>query len=133
MTHRDIIDQARTGVFHIVFVNEGKVVASGSAFLAGRKLVTNNHVFAGPPNGQVVIRGVDSDPEDILDGCVLTRSEFSQRLLSGSDEHNHDYAILDVAMFRIDSGRIAELWVEWDNVAMLSQLGLFPPSPPAAR
>lgn len=38
-----------------------------------------------------------------------------------------------LAMFRIESGRIAELWVEWDNVAMLSQLGLFPPSPPAAR
>jgi len=38
-----------------------------------------------------------------------------------------------LAMFRIDSGRIAELWVEWDNVAMLSQLGLFPPSPPTAR
>ena len=32
-----------------------------------------------------------------------------------------------LAMFRIESGRIAELWVEWDNVAMLSQLGLFPP------
>lgn len=38
-----------------------------------------------------------------------------------------------LAMFRIESGRIAELWVEWDNVAMLSQLGLFPPSPPDAR
>jgi steroid delta-isomerase-like uncharacterized protein len=34
-----------------------------------------------------------------------------------------------LAMFRIESGRIAELWVEWDNVGMLTQLGLFPPSP----
>lgn len=32
-----------------------------------------------------------------------------------------------LAMFRIESGRIAELWLEWDNIAMLSQLGLFPP------
>jgi steroid delta-isomerase-like uncharacterized protein len=32
-----------------------------------------------------------------------------------------------LALFRIDAGRIAELWVEWDNVAMLTQLGLFPP------
>jgi steroid delta-isomerase-like uncharacterized protein len=32
-----------------------------------------------------------------------------------------------LAMFRIESGRIAELWVEWDNVAILTQLGLFPP------
>ena len=35
-----------------------------------------------------------------------------------------------LAMFRIEAREIAELWVEWDNVAMLSQLGLFPPSPP---
>lgn len=37
-----------------------------------------------------------------------------------------------IAFFRIESGKIAELWVEWDNVAMLSQLGMFPPpSPPS--
>jgi steroid delta-isomerase-like uncharacterized protein len=35
-----------------------------------------------------------------------------------------------IAFFRIDSGKIAELWVEWDNVAMLNQLGLLPPVPP---
>lgn len=36
-----------------------------------------------------------------------------------------------LAIFRVDAGRLAELWVEWDNVAMLTQLGLFPPpSPP---
>jgi hypothetical protein len=23
---------------------------------------------------------------------------------------------------------VAELWVEWDNLSMLTQLGLFPPS-----
>ena len=38
-----------------------------------------------------------------------------------------------LAMFRIEWGRIAELWLEWDNVAMLTQLGLFPPSPPPSR
>lgn len=32
-----------------------------------------------------------------------------------------------LAIFRIKDGRIAELWVEWDNVYLLSQLGLFPP------
>ena len=35
-----------------------------------------------------------------------------------------------VSIFRMEDGRIAELWVEWDNLAMLTQLGLFPP--PAA-
>jgi len=32
-----------------------------------------------------------------------------------------------ISIFRIENGRIAELWVEWDNLAMLAQLGLFPP------
>ena len=35
-----------------------------------------------------------------------------------------------IAFFRIESGKIAELWVEWDNVDMLSQLGGFPPPAP---
>jgi steroid delta-isomerase-like uncharacterized protein len=35
-----------------------------------------------------------------------------------------------MGLFRIESGQITELWVEWDNVAMLAQLGLFPPPPP---
>ena len=37
-----------------------------------------------------------------------------------------------LALFRIEEGMVAELWVEWDNVAMLSQLGLCPPPPPPA-
>jgi predicted ester cyclase len=28
---------------------------------------------------------------------------------------------------RIENGKIAETWVTWDNVAILAQLGLFPP------
>lgn len=35
-----------------------------------------------------------------------------------------------IAFFRIQSGKIAELWVEWDNVDMLTQLGIFPPPEP---
>lgn len=35
-----------------------------------------------------------------------------------------------MAMFRIEGGRVAELWVEWDNLAMLTQLGVFPPPEP---
>jgi steroid delta-isomerase-like uncharacterized protein len=32
-----------------------------------------------------------------------------------------------LGIFRIEGGQIAEMWVEWDNLAMLTQLGLFPP------
>jgi steroid delta-isomerase-like uncharacterized protein len=31
---------------------------------------------------------------------------------------------------RIENGKIAETWVTWDNVSMLTQLGLFPPPAP---
>jgi hypothetical protein len=30
-------------------------------------------------------------------------------------------------MFRIETAKIAEIWVEWDNVSRLAQLGLSPP------
>ncbi len=30
---------------------------------------------------------------------------------------------------RLEQGKIVETWVTWDNVAVLSQLGLFPPAP----
>jgi predicted ester cyclase len=30
--------------------------------------------------------------------------------------------------FRVAAGRLAELWVTWDNVSMLGQLGHFPPA-----
>jgi len=36
-----------------------------------------------------------------------------------------------LSLFRFEEGRIQELWVEWDNLAMMTQLGLAPPSPAA--
>jgi len=37
-----------------------------------------------------------------------------------------------LTIFRIEDGRIAEIWVEWDNLAMLTQLGHFPPGDTSA-
>jgi len=34
-----------------------------------------------------------------------------------------------IGILRIEDERIAEIWVEWDNVYALSQLGLFEPPP----
>lgn len=33
-----------------------------------------------------------------------------------------------LALFRVEVGQIAEIWVEWDNMATLTQLGLYPPA-----
>jgi predicted ester cyclase len=32
------------------------------------------------------------------------------------------------AVFRVENGKLAELWVTWDNLAVLTQLGHLPPS-----
>ena len=32
-----------------------------------------------------------------------------------------------MAILRLEDGRIAEMWVEWDNLSALAQLGHFPP------
>jgi predicted ester cyclase len=33
-----------------------------------------------------------------------------------------------LSIIRLEDGKIAELWVEWDNLAILTQLGHFPPA-----
>ena len=38
-----------------------------------------------------------------------------------------------LSMFRIEDGKVAELWVEWDNLAIFTQLGLFPPPAPGTK
>ena len=35
-----------------------------------------------------------------------------------------------LSIFRIENNRIAEVWVEWDNINMLTQLCIFHPPPP---
>jgi predicted ester cyclase len=35
------------------------------------------------------------------------------------------------AFLRVQKGRIAEMWVTWDNMAALAQLGHLPPTPSA--
>ena len=32
-----------------------------------------------------------------------------------------------LSIMRLEGGKIAEMWVEWDNLAILSQLGHYPP------
>lgn len=36
-------------------------------------------------------------------------------------------AVVNYVIQRIENGKIAETWIGWDNLAVLTQLGLFPP------
>ncbi len=41
-----------------------------------------------------------------------------------------ELALMNIVIQRIEDGKIAETWMSWDNVAMLAQLGFFPPQFP---
>ena len=38
------------------------------------------------------------------------------------------FSLVNIIIHRFENGKIAETWISWDNVAFLTQLGLFPPS-----
>jgi predicted ester cyclase len=38
-----------------------------------------------------------------------------------------DFILKNIVIQRIEDGKIAETWISWDNVALLTQLGFFPP------
>ena len=40
------------------------------------------------------------------------------------------FILVNIVIHRFEEGKIAETWVSWDNVAMLTQLGFFPTPPP---
>jgi steroid delta-isomerase-like uncharacterized protein len=54
--------------------------------------------------------------------------EGTQETPMGPFPASHKKMQLDVGgVFRIGDGKLAELWVTWDNLAALTQLGHFPP------
>lgn len=38
-----------------------------------------------------------------------------------------EFMLKNIVIQRIEDGLVAETWISWDNVAMLTQLGFFPP------
>ena len=96
MSLTELHERVRSGVLHINFVRGGNRIASGSAFTVGDYVVTNNHVFRGPADCDVLIRFADSDSQRFEDGVRLPYPEFERRLVSGSDERNFDFAVLRI-------------------------------------
>jgi predicted ester cyclase len=38
-----------------------------------------------------------------------------------------EFILKNIVIQRIENGKVAETWISWDNVAMLTQLGYYPP------
>jgi len=47
--------------------------------------------------------------------------------MGGFPATGKEFTLDNIIIQRLESGKVAETWVSWDNVAFLSQLGLMPP------
>jgi steroid delta-isomerase-like uncharacterized protein len=79
------------------------------------------------PDQQVTIQKLVAEGDDVA--ALATYSGTHKGLMGEFPATGRSVESTFLSLFRIEEGQIAELWVEWDNVAMLSQLGLFPPPP----
>jgi hypothetical protein len=94
MALSDTIDRIRSGVFHIVCLDDfGNRIASGTAFSSYGYPITNAHVAQVPAGCTVWIRR-EGDSQN--DGFKIKGQRFRFRQKSASDENNHDFSILEI-------------------------------------
>ena len=76
------------------------------------------------PDSQVALHQVVAEGDRVA--VWATYSGTQQGPMGAFPPTGKRMAIDFGAVFRIDNGMIAELWVTWDNLAALAQLGLLP-------
>lgn len=96
MKTKDLINHVRTGVLSIKYYSGGQLVSSGSGFMVRDHLVTNNHVYQGPPNCTVHLSWQLSKQSNDRREVIIDRERFRHCLVSGSEEQAYDYAVLKV-------------------------------------
>ena len=102
---------------------EGPEVRSLDEFIA-----LQQSFLAGMPDQHVTLEMLVAE-----DDLVATLGTYSGTLTGQLGEFRSTGKFAEstfLSIIRVENGRIAEMWVEWDNVAMLDQLGLFPPPTP---
>ncbi len=83
------------------------------------------------PDSRQTLQRVVAEGDQV--GFVVTY-EGTQEGPMGPFPPSHKKMHLDVGgVFRIADGKLAELWVTWDNLAALTQLGHFPPQQPTPK
>jgi predicted ester cyclase len=85
------------------------------------------HDFAVFPDSVQTARHVVAEA-----GCVAVWATYegTQNGALGPFPASGKRMLIDFAAFlRLENGKIAEMWVTWDNLAALAQLGHLPPAP----
>lgn len=104
MSIKDTWVNCHASICSISFLNvSGEKIASGTGFKVDKTLITNNHVYYAPTAHSVELKFVRQDGISINKNKVISYSEFKNRLLSGDNEQNWDYAILDLNDEEFDS------------------------------
>lgn len=80
------------------------------------------------PDQRVTLEGLVAEGEHVAIRATYTGTQTGP--MGDFPATGKEVAAPFLAIFRIEGGRIAEMWIEWDNLAMLTQLGLFPPPGP---
>ena len=80
------------------------------------------------PDEHVDVKHIVADDSLVAVWAVYSGTQDGQM---GPFPPSHKRMTIDFAgFFRVDNGKLAELWVTWDNLAGLMQLGYFPPPMP---
>ena len=79
------------------------------------------------------------DNEDTIDlmvaegdkvAYIVTMRGTQTGEMDGLPAKGKNYTLVNIIVARFEDGKVAETWVSWDNVAMLTQMGHFPPPVP---
>lgn len=93
---RQVWKEVQGSVASLMFLRNGERITSGSGFLIGKRLITNNHVIQVPPATHIRLRFVGPDDNSSVAERTFTITEFRGRLLEGDPETSWDFAILDL-------------------------------------
>jgi predicted ester cyclase len=86
--------------------------------------------WRGVPDGQSQVQFLIADGEFVAFYCTYSGAQTGQwgPIPPSGKRFELDYS----GVFRIGGGKIDEMWVTWDNLAVLAQLGHLPPMPDRA-
>ena len=65
--------------------------------------------------------------KDEMVAYVSTMTGIQSGAMGGLPATGKEFTVVNLVIHRFEEDKIAETWVTWDNMAMLTQLGLFPP------